>query len=251
MNKIRVLNFRTTIILSLLAITICAVGCFTAGHQTANKPTYQNRRLSEWLRDFDNNNLTPEQKAMAAEAIRHIGSSAVPFLVERLSEARLKQSKIEQKKWRDRQATAVFSVVRPPDPRHEALAGLDALGSAAVDALPALEKLLHENPPDPQALYVAARIGPASIPILTAALTNEEKLVRLEAQLCLEMLNSRSELLYPRIPVGPEAPSFNLRICEFNVRILQSSFKEYQARHPEMNLPNDVNQTPPPSLPPP
>src|SRR5665647_398912 len=88
MSKIRVLNFRTTIILALLAITICAVGCFTAGHQTANEPTYQNRRLSEWLRDFDNNNLTPEQKAMAAEAIRQIGSSAVPFLVERLSEAR-------------------------------------------------------------------------------------------------------------------------------------------------------------------
>lgn len=251
MNKIRVLNFRTTIILALLAITICAVGCFTAGHQTANEPTYQNRRLSEWLRDFDNNNLTPEQKAMAAEAIRQIGSSAVPFLVERLSGARLKQSKIEQKKWRDRQATAVFTVDRPADPRREALAALDALGSAAVDALPMLEKLLQDDPPNTRALYVAARIGPASVPLLTRSLTNEVKVVRLQAQICLDMMSSHSEVLYPKIPVGPDAPSFDRRICEFNLKTVQAAVKEYKANHSEMELPNDVNQTPPPSLPPP
>lgn len=251
MSKIRVLNFRTTIILALLAITICAVGCFTAGHQTANEPSYQNRRLSEWLRDFDNNNLKPEQRAMAAEAIRHIGSPAVPFLVERLSDARLKQTKIEQQKWRDRQANAVFTVDRPADPRREALAALDALGSAAADALPALEKLLHDDPPDTQALYVAARIGPAGGPLLTKSLTSENKLVRLQAQICLDMMSSRSEVLYPKIPVGPDAPSFDRRICEFNLKAIQGAFKEYKANHPEMELPNESNQTPPPSLPPP
>jgi len=245
------MNFRKKSVLVLLTLMICVAGCFTVSSQTTNEPSYQNRQLSEWLRDFDNDNLTPEQQAMAAEAIRHIGSPAVPFLVERLSDAQLMQSKIEMQKRRERQSVAGFTVGRPPDPRHEALASLDALGSAAVDALPALEKLLHETPPDPQAIYVVARIGPASIPLLTTSLTNEEKLVRLQAKLCLEMLNSRAELLYPRIPVGPDAPSFRLRLCEFNLKVIHGAFREYKANHPGMELPNDVNQTPPPSLPPP
>lgn len=211
------------------------------------EPRYQNRVLSEWLRDFDLQNYSPEKQALAAEAIRHIGPSAVSFLVERLSEEQFKQAKIKQKKWLERQKNAVFTVKFPTDPRHEALAGLDALGSAATDALPALEKLLLENPPDTRALYVVARIGPASIPLLTKLLNNEDKRVRLESKLCLEMLNTRSELLYPRIPAGPDAPSFDRRLCVFNTKTLQHAFKEYHASHPEM----DFSQPPPPRLAPP
>jgi len=243
-------NFITTIVLALLTLTICAVGCFTIGHQTSNEPSYQNRRLSECLRDFDNSNLTWEQKAMAADAMRHIGSPAVPFLVERLSEARLKQTKMEQQKWHDRQATAVFTVDFPPNPRREALAALDALGSAAEGALPALEKLLHEDPPDLQALYAAARIGPSGVPLLTKFLTSTNKVLRMQSQICLDMMNSRSEVLYPKIPVGPDAPSFEKRICELNLKMMQAAFKEYARNHPDIDLPSDVNQTPPPSLPP-
>ena len=75
-------------------------------------------------------------------------------------------------------------------PAEQALAGLDALGSAAETALPALEEMLQENPPDPRVLYVAARIGPASIPLLSRCLTNgipdAAKLIRTEAKICLQ-----------------------------------------------------------------
>ncbi len=229
----------------------CAVGCFTAGHQTANEPSYQNRRLSEWLRDFDNYNLPPERHALAADAVRHIGSPAVPFLVERLSEKRLEQTRVEMQKWRDRQERGVFNADRPAIPEREALAALDALGPEAVDALPALEKLLQHDPPDYQALYLAARIGPAGVPLLTKSLTNENKAVRLGAQVCLDMMNSGSEVLYPKIPVGPNASSFESRICAFNSKVLHAAAKEYIKNHPESDLPNDLNQTSPPFLPPP
>lgn len=245
------MNFRKTFFLALSVLIICAVSCSTTRHQAAKEPSYKNRQLSEWLRDFDYHNHSPEQQAMAAEALRHIGSPAVPFLVERLSDARLKQSKIEMQKWRKRQSSAVFAVDWPPYPRYEALAGLDALGSAAVDALPALEKLLHDDPPDTQALYVAARIGPAGVPLLTKSLTSENKLVRLQAQVCLDMMRSHSEVLYPKIPVGPDAPSFIHRICEFNFKTMQGAAKVYEANYPKMELPNDLNQTSPPRLPPP
>lgn len=242
------MNLGKIIIVGLLATVICA-GCFTAHHPEANELSYQGRRLSEWLRDFDNFSLPPEKRAMAAEAMRHIGPQAVPLLVERLSEARLKQFNLEMKKWRYKQESAVYSVARPANPRHEALAALDALGSAAADALPALEKLLHDDPPDPRALYVAARIGPAGVPLLTKSLTNEVKVVRLSAQVCLDMMSSCSEVLYPKIPVGPDAPSFERRIVEFNLKVMKAAALEYGKEHPELNFPTNFNALPPTSLP--
>ena len=178
----------------------------------------------------------------------------MPFLVDLLSEAKANQAKLDADQWRAERERAPegLEIPRPPDPRNEALAGIDALGSVAVDALPALEQLMLENPPDPRVIYVAARIGPASIPLLTKCLTNEvsgeAKLIRMEAKVCLEMLNTRAELLYPKIPVGPDAPSFNLRICEFNVKLMSEAAKKYRREHPEM-LHGDLTAPPPPRLP--
>lgn len=242
------MSYKTTIIVGLLAAVICA-GCFTARHSEVNEPSYQGRRLSEWLQDFDNRNYQPKRQDLAAEAIRHIGLPAEPFLVERLSDAQWNQFNLEVKKWRHKQENAVYSVARPTNPRQEALAALDALGSVATNALPALEKLLHDNPPDVRALYVAARIGPAGVLLLTKSLTNEVKIVRLSAQVCLDMMSSHSEVLYPRISVGPDAPSFECRIVEFNLKVMQAAAIEYGKEHPELNFPTNFNALPPTSLP--
>jgi hypothetical protein len=240
-------NWKGIIIVGLLT-TIVSAGCLTGSHPKSNEPSYQGVSLSEWLRDFDNQS-PPERQAMAAEAIRHIGSQAVPFLVARLSEARLKHFNLEMKEWQDKQESAVYSVARPANPRQEALAALDALGSMSADALPALEKLLHDDPPDLHALYVAARIGPAGVPLLTKSLTNEVKAVRLSAQVCLDMMRSHSEVLYPKIPVGSVAPSFDRRTCEFNLKVMQAAALEYGKEHPELNFPTNFNALPPTSLP--
>ena len=62
------------------------------------------------------------------------------------------------------------------------------------------------------------------------------------------MLNARSELLYPKIPVGPDAPSFNRRICEFNMKIVAEAVNHYKAENPD-GLQDDLNLPPPPKLP--
>ncbi|MEI9863540.1 MAG: hypothetical protein WDN00_03090 [Limisphaerales bacterium] len=234
-----IVSFRKTIIVGLLAMAGFIEGCSSTSHPKSTEPTYQGKPLSAWLRDFDNFNLTPEQRAMVPEAIRQMGSAAVPFLVERLSEAQLKETNLQMKKWQERRASAVFLPVQPPNPRREALAALDALGPAAVGALPVLEKWLNHDPPDTQVLYIAARIGPAGVPLLTNSLISENKLVRLQAQICLDMMNSHSVILYPLISTGPDAPSFESRWCRVILLTTQAAAKEYQANHPNGETTDD------------
>jgi HEAT repeats len=216
--------------------------------QRTSEPVYQGRSLSEWLRDFDNLQL-PEGQAAAAEAVRHIGSPALPFLVDRLSEARWKQFTNGLQSWQETNGANADYAARPINPRHEAFCGLDALGSEASGALPALEKLLHDNPPDPGALYVIARIGPAGVPVFSKYLNSDVTILKLEANVCQDMVISHSELLYPKIPVGPEAPSFDRRICEFNLQVMHAAYLEYRNEHPEMNSPPDSHSVAPPSIP--
>jgi hypothetical protein len=173
----------------------------------------------------------------------------VPFLVERLSQSQANRYRLELQKWQDKQSANEPPSDRPANPRREAMAGLDALGSLVSDVLPALEKLLRQDPPDLSALYVVARIGPAGVPLLTKSLTNEVKAVRLSAQVCWDMMSSHSEVLYPKISVGPDAPSFDRRITEFNVKVLQAAAIEYGKEHPELNFPTNFNSLPPSSIP--
>jgi hypothetical protein len=241
-------SFRKSIIVSLLVTAILAEGCSSASHSKSTEPSYEGKLLSVWLRDFDNGNLTLEQKALAVEAIRNMGSATVPFLIERLSESQLKEFKLTVQKWQERQAAAAFAIDLPPNPRREAFDALDALGPAAVNALPALERLINDNPPDTQALYIAARIGPASVPLLTDSLTNKHNLVRIQARICLDMMSSHSVVLYPLISTGSNARSFESRWCSFMSLTLKATFKEYQATHPSDETTNDLNQVSPTSM---
>jgi hypothetical protein len=241
----------------LIAAVIAGASAVAGCLLWPREPSYGGRRLTVWLRDFEAEQV--EKRATAAEAVKHIGSNAVPFLVERLrspNPALRKEPQWERWKrsalaWLSKHSRLKVSPGRRPDPRHRALAALDALGREAKDALPALERLLREDPPDPQALYVIARIGPAGLPLLTRMLTNDVKILRLEARVCMEMIKSHSASLYGSIGFGPEAATFERRICEFNVKTLTAAFKEYAAQHPELAFPKSIVETPPPSpLPP-
>jgi hypothetical protein len=211
-------------------------------------PTYQGKSLRVWLKDFEAE--SPEARWRAAEAVRHMGTSAVPLLIPQLSYGRPHP----EPQWRQRirallsrQSVIKLHPFRPSDERGQALAALDALGPNAKAAVPALEGLLRERPPDHRALLVLARIGPEAVPTLTRALTNEEKVIRLGARSCLEMMRSHSEVLFPKTPQDAE---FMRRTCQFNLTLLQGAYREYQSQHPEQFLADGIDSRPPPRLPP-
>ena len=218
----------------------------------SREPSWHGRTLSAWLNDFDADKM--EKREQAAQALSHIGSNAVPFLIPRLPHARY--APITQ--WSglktrllvllSKQNFIKVSSPQPTSPRHQALAAIDALGPAAQSALPALETLLHETPPDPRAPYIFARIGTAGVPYLNQALTNNERAIRMGARACLDALNSPSDPLFP--PPGQVPSNYDRRGCEYNLRILQAALRDYRRQHPEMDSPNNFTDTPPPRLPP-
>lgn len=215
---------------------------------TMREPRFQGRSLTAWLRDFESDR--PEARWRAAEAVRQVGTNAVPFLIERLRyrEPPLPpQWKLELQALLNKQSLVKFDIGRPANRRSQALAALDALGPEAKAGVPALEELLHENPPDHRAVLVIARLGPDAAPALTRALTNDQKVIRLGARACLEMLQKRSETLFPKTAQDAE---FMRRTCEYNSKVLRMAFEEYKAQHPEQALPSGLNAIPPPSLPP-
>lgn len=237
----------TVVLLAFAALVVCVLVF------RDREPAWQGRTLGAWLRDFEADK--PESRASAADAIRQIGTNALPLIIKRLQHPDPRRpSRILALKLRlfdplNKQSLVKIQFRPGASPRHQALAAIDALGPLATNALPALEKLLHENPPDPRLPYVIARIGPEGLPLLRQALTNENRIFRTEARVCLEMFNSRSIVLLPGASM--DAASFDQRICEFNLQMLNAAFKEYQRQHPEKRLPKDITDMPPPSeLPP-
>ena len=241
-----ILKRRSVRVLGFLGLAVTAT-VFVLWALWPREPVYQGRNLTAWLSDFDHDEI--ERRVSAAGAVRRIGVDAVPFLIERLRydpnsvkrESRLLRWKRQSLEWLNKHTFIKVSSARPANARRQALAGLDALGPLATNALPALEKLLDERPPDPSALYVVARIGPQGLPVLYRALTNstssESKLLRLEARVCFDMLKSRSEALFPKVESGSDASCYDRRICEFNSKVLQAAYRDYRSEHPEMDLP--------------
>jgi RNA polymerase sigma factor (sigma-70 family) len=118
-----------------------------------SEPSYQGRRLSEWLVDADYGQ-PPDKRAKAYEAIRKMGTKTLPFLIADLTpDKKITETSYRQATW-----------------------GFDALGPIGKPAIPKLTKLLERNPGYvPVAL---AGIGPDALPELFNALTNDDFFVR-------------------------------------------------------------------------
>jgi hypothetical protein len=207
-----------------------------------SEPRYQDRPLTFWLRGFESD--LPQTRWQSAEAIRRIGTNALPVVIRQLQKKPPTQESWLRQKFRSVLALAKINLPRPAIERREALAAIDALGPTAKNAVPALERLLHETPPDPQALLVLARIGSDGVPALTRALTNDEKVIRYGARACLDMQQSHSEVVFPTTLQNAE---FMRRTCEFNSAILKAATEDYRRDHPEQFLPDGMPQQ---SLPP-
>jgi len=127
------------------------------------EPSYQGKRLSEWLPDLAYGQPHNKQET-AGDAIRHMGAKTLPFLL---------RSFETSPHVRGRQANTTGN--GPPDPG-QAVGAFQALGSAGKSAIPEIERLLEQKPGfAPLAL---AGIGRDAMPSIIKALNHHNVYVR-------------------------------------------------------------------------
>ncbi len=163
--------------LGVAGVGVGAVVVFMVAHWS--EPRYQNRRISGWMEQLDNDQPTfsselrwmpwqtelrssPKQAA-AVQAVQAMGTNAVPYLMAELETTNL--SRLER--WMGRSEAQLAS-------RHRRAAlALDALGPACKPWIPELNRLLHANGCTKEAAVALAAIGPDGWEVLTKALSDD------------------------------------------------------------------------------
>lgn len=168
------------------------------------EPSYHDRSLSDWLvaladhsRDGD-----PEQ---AEEAIRQIGTNAIPFLVRyggyTRSSARVRLAETISGLGHWLGCDWGGSWRRTEARRDAALEALGILGTNAASKIPELTRLMN-SPGDFEqaklATFALGRLGPEALPPLMTALTNPQSPMRGMAALSLSLLGTNA---LPAVPI--------------------------------------------------
>jgi hypothetical protein len=195
-----------------VAVLVFAALVATVWHSLPpREPVYQGRPLSGWLNDYiyalptiyraDAATRAAAHSAVIA-AVRAIGTNAIPFLLEMLQrpdDSRLRLLLLKA----DSIANRRFHIPSAWQVRDEGLAGFEALGAEASNAVPALIRIHQENP----VFWVRAadclgNIGPPArdaIPILLPDITNADFILRVTAVRALGQIHSRPEIVVPAL----------------------------------------------------
>jgi len=189
------------------------------------EPRYQGRSLSQWLSVYRINASSLQKAALfnpgmkvdsaefaiASEAIRHIGSKAVPYLLKRFAHEPASSSLRDKIVFwlGDMPPAAVCIPIRDrlfDDQRilhgEQGLFGFAALGSNAMQAIPELTRLANSQTKDNVPIWATAalgHIGPRAIPQLLEITTNKQAVARFQALLSLQAFGSNAVPALPGI----------------------------------------------------
>jgi len=186
----------------LLAVLLAAIGGIILWRvDQPRDPVYGGEPLSQWLKEYHPRILV-ENRDEVDDAIRHIGTNAIPTLLNMLR-SEDNAVKAAALKLADRSGMAWVTLA---DERHiEAARGFSALGAGAKDAVPALIGIYDQRISlDSQSAVVFALgcIGPSArkaIPLLLEAATNANKDLSQCAIRSLGQIHSEPEASVPAL----------------------------------------------------
>jgi len=186
-------KFLVTIFVLALAVPAGAL-LFSRGPA---EPSADGHTLSEWLQ-IAAENKTERESSDAASAIRKIGTSGIPLLLEKLG--------AQKTYWRNKLDTDFgrhfFSNRWLNDDyyqRENASLGFSILGPQAAPAVPALARKLLDTNDNSRSAEALGAIGHEALPALRSALTNQSELIRLRAVKGLSATAEGARLAVPEI----------------------------------------------------
>jgi HEAT repeat protein len=134
-------------------------------------PVYEGKDLRQWLAETNRSSKRWELTREAAEAVKAIGTNAVPLL--------LSDFESDWPKW------------------YQAVSALALLGSNASSALPTLARYIDDPKRGPNAAYVMDKTGEAGLPYLLEALSSTNANV---VSYTIHHLSERGKAAEPAIP---------------------------------------------------
>jgi hypothetical protein len=149
------------------------------------EPRYKGRTLTYWLAVHKKADADSAEEREAEDAIRKIGTNALPHLVARL--------RYKRPAWKTKAVRIAIDLPGPlddwlttlilekEDKYEAAYEGFEILGPAATPAVPELIELLRDKDTWDIAQVALMRVGEPAIPGLAAALTNRSNPPRIRA----------------------------------------------------------------------
>jgi HEAT repeat protein len=161
--------------LGLVAVLgLAAIGALLYASRT-NEPSFQGRKLGEWLANIEN--TEDSEPETARNAVRHIGTNAIPYLLEMMQ---AEDSKLKETFNNLVSKTHIYRLrISDAGLKHSrAFLGFWALGPQASSAIPELKALAR----NPKFVSTAARalveIGPAGVEAAVVGLADTNAIVR-------------------------------------------------------------------------
>jgi hypothetical protein len=188
-----ILSFKITIMnrakkqINCLSLVLILTGLCGLAVQSArcSEPSYDGKPLSEWLLLLDLKQMghSPEeiqaQTPQPEDAIRQIGTNAIPTLLKILGATEGNESRV-LRNLKSREFRKLFSVGGPTveDLTDLAVDGFGILGTNAASAIPQIVKLFHNVETCEAAAQALAKLGPQGIAALTNGLSNKNTNIR-------------------------------------------------------------------------
>ncbi|MBM3835002.1 MAG: hypothetical protein FJ403_17355 [Verrucomicrobia bacterium] len=225
--------------LSVVRIGAIVVGAaavlFLVAAYAYREPSYQRRTLTSWLADLTPGGMPESPKNVAAgEAVRQIGSDAIPYLLDDLvvRESRLRTL---ARNLLTKQKLIPVKIAVPGEHLDRGVRGFEALGEIGLPALPELQKLLPHYPGFvPRAL---AGIGPSALPAITNALCHTNPFVRWNMAVGLANAVYRNNISHEQASIAVPFLVNNLSDTNDNGKIHAVMGLKAIARMPEISVP--------------
>ena len=181
------------------------------------EPAYQGKSLSAWLEGCDSSKWVGTEWQVANDAVRHIGTKAIPTLLAKLrkrdSSLTLKMIALASK-----QHFVKIRHISAEVHHHKATVGFETLGSDAKPAVPGLIRIFKQAISADSQYETATSlgwIGPSAsraVPCLIAGLSNTNNRVRQQVTWALAQIAGPPDLVVPALVKAMGDPVFGVRL---------------------------------------